>query len=163
MVLGGLTKHGFRGDVWLSTSRGLMWKDVIIVPFRADTFMAVRLLVGIPSLSWVASSSSDSSLSDVHRSDDFGLSWTRITTRAGWSNRYRFGTAVFVASNTVTASAAASAGEGLGGTKSLSLGASPHTDDLWRLQLRKFCTPTLTLGPLTMEFIGPSRCGMRRS
>ena len=32
----------------------LCGKDVIIVPFRADTFMAVRLLVGIPSLSWVA-------------------------------------------------------------------------------------------------------------
>ena len=127
MVLGGLTKYGFRGDVWLSTSRGLMWERRHHRAFSGRYFHGCAPLGGHSIIVMGGrSSSSDSSLSDVHRSDDFGLSWTRITTRAGWSNRYRFGTAVFVASNIATASAAASAGEGLGGTKSLSLGASPH-------------------------------------
>ena len=50
---------------------------------------------------------SSSSLSDVHRSEDFGRTWVRITAAAQWEKRYRFATSAFIASNTVVTTARA--------------------------------------------------------
>jgi hypothetical protein len=118
ILLGGLTKYGFRGDVWLSTDLGISWERRKHRAFSGRYFHGCAPLGGNSLIVMGGrSGGSDSSLSDVHRSDDFGLTWTRVTARAGWENRYRFATAVFLASNAAVAASVTSAAAGLGKTQ----------------------------------------------
>ena len=109
ILLGGLTVYGFRGDVWLSTDRGMSWER------RNHRAFSGRFFHGCEPIGESAiivmggrSGGSDSSLSDVHRSDDFGLSWKKVLSNAGWEKRYRFSTAAFIASHSAIAASAAS-------------------------------------------------------
>jgi len=97
MVMGGLDGTAFRGDVWLSTDRGLSWELRRRRAFPARYFHGCGLL-GQHKLVVLGGreKNSNSVMNDVWTSSDYGRSWSIIASNSRWSPRYRFTVVSFV-------------------------------------------------------------------
>ena len=91
MLMGGLTKFGFRGDVWLSWDAGQTWEQRSPRGFSGRYFFGAAAMGERSVIVFGGrSGSSSSAKNDVYRTQDLGQTWKKVASAAKWSPRYRF-------------------------------------------------------------------------